>query len=530
MRHRQDGAPANLSRSNPNGRQMRQGNRFKHKDEESEDESSEDGESDSEGEDGKSDSKGEDDFSHHDGHYNSNPFEPSATATSDTQGTISATATTTESSFIPTTDSSFVPTTTVITSTAQATPITSPTAVIATGATISTVASTSFQAIPTDTTSSASPNVNPPNTSSESSNASVTTAAIVIASILVAATLGGACYLLFRYCAPLKTRLAAYRGRKGQRLSGEEEAGVAGSTGSGQGMTEALRQDFPGYLRNSINARSTIATPAPSYSRATAVALPTMAVRAPPPFSTQNGPHENSPENPFSDPASHSRNNSNNTIQSARGTLRNSTTNEFDARRPSNDAFDMEETYAFQFGFDEYAASRKSSGPGPHPSGLTNNPPTMVSRDPSRVRAQNGNVPQPIIPFPAGLNTGLGVTIPITPMAPSPAHFPAPSPPRTLAGSPQSQYEPRIRKSITPSESVSNAPYSPLTFPAGLIPLLHAENSRWSQNSSSVNTRSAGGGSPIQAHSPRGDKSANAMPAPAPEPALIRRPSSPSSR
>nr|KAK5434783.1 hypothetical protein LTR18_010278 [Exophiala xenobiotica] len=272
------------------------------------------------------------------------------------------------------------------------------------------------------------------------------TAAIAVVSILGAICVAATAYLLFRYCTPLRVRLAAYRNRRGQRLSGEED-GRAG----------------PAMMQ--------VGSPTHAGGRPRQLAL----------ASTPNLLSEKL-QNPFTDQVPLALSD----VSSDGPTLRQDSIPSTKSP-PTWASSDTETTYPADTILEEYkSSSRLSDGPVIHPTGLANNPPTPVAgnKRPKLGRAP-GNVPTPLMPAPiAGLNIRESVS------TPSPADFPAPTPPESVIDSPMSLY--RSHRSITPSESASNAPFSPLPFPAGLMramPTGVGVDSRWSRNSSSINGR-----------------------------------------
>lgn len=409
-----------------------------------------DDEVESEGE--KDGAKSEDEAEEVDDDHNKNPFGSEAGARSGSP-TISETASMTDNPFMP-------KSTVTGTATAQD------------RGTASTTLANSLPQVATNAASTSSSN---PNLSAQSSKSPNTIAAIVIASILAAVSVVAIAYLLLRYCTPLKARLARYRGRKGDGLS-EAEDGV-----TPRGMTETSN---PGV----VGAPSTITTPAPAYTRAAATTQP----QAPVPPPKQTG--SQAPENPFTDQASLSRSNSAGTMRSA-GISRLSSRDGPPTIRLGE--ADNDNTYAVDFNLDGYAATapRLSISERSHPGGLANNPPTVVVDDGNDDESERPHLrptipipPRPGNPVPARLDT-----ITPTPLAKFfPLPLPLPLRPDSVLESPRSQYQPRIRKSITPSESVSNAPYSPLPFPIELMPPVMPAamiNSRWSRNSSSINGR-----------------------------------------
>ncbi|KIX02833.1 uncharacterized protein Z518_08776 [Rhinocladiella mackenziei CBS 650.93] len=364
---------------------------------------------------------------------------------------------TTTSSYILSslTDNPFIPISTV---TSSATPTYPVTSTVAAELTSAAILSTTFAV---GTNAAATTSASTPNASAEASTSqrtsSHTTTAIAVGTTVGVLSIVAMAFLLLRYCTPVKARVAAYRGRRGQRLPGDEER--AGSPRRmALGMSQAYSPNPMGVSQFSVNASSAVGTPASTFTGATAVGLPVTTTRVPPPVLVRNTSRRvNDVENPFSDPAPLARKGSSggSTTSSTRRSLSTHMANEDDTGGPPTRLSNVNGngTYAFNFSFDEYAASHVTGEPDRHPSGL-------------------------------------GITMDTSsPRTPSPATFTPPTPPESVIDSPRSQYQPQIRKSITPSESVSNAPSSPLPFPAELVPPM--PNSRWSRNSSSVNGRGA---------------------------------------
>lgn len=374
-----------------------------------------------------------------------------------------------------------------------------------------------------------------PKPETDTSGSPMNTTAIIVSSILGTVAVVAGLYLLFRYCTPLRSRVAEYRGRRGQRLPGEEEDGAGSPRTRALGMSETTA--------GAIAAPVTVAAPLPSYSRTTAARI------IPPPLTipTTGPPGE---KNSFSDqvPLSRSDSSGSNRRLPRGGGLHISTVSTNDAsilpRYTSKMLDGNAKLSTFDFPFVEQnattaaaaatAAGASGSGPSniprhPHPSGLTNNPPSRSSLHASALKEANKDFSQPTIPLPADFEKALALHMPVpspgtgtgTPTTPSPAHLtsaPAPVPAvstpipaaiitPSMTDSPrsqykyQSQYGPRMRQSITPSESASNTPASPqhsdpfglemhLPAPFPLPPLrppvMAFANSRWSRNSSSV--------------------------------------------
>ncbi|EXJ91240.1 hypothetical protein A1O1_04350 [Capronia coronata CBS 617.96] len=502
--------------------------------------------------------------------HNINPFDPGAAMRS-TSSSISQTTSTA--------DNPFIPQSTVTGSASRAdqeTPSYSATSA-ATGTGTVTTSTTTLDRLPQVATNAASTNTDTPNPTLGNSKSPYTVSAIVIASVLAAVSVAAIAYILFRYCTRLRAKIAIYRGRKGQRLS-EEEDGTSGPLGMSQanhpGVADVLGEGSV-WLNNSSSTIAT--TPAPAYTRErererererdVATTLPSAPTRAQAVAATpvqkqkqnqkqkQDEANDLEKEDPFADQASLSlsRSNSSGTMRSVtsdprplRGAIDNDIANPLPTYSRAGMMKDPPDTRSQSYGTTDNNIRS-------HPGGLTNNPPTVVILDrtqqprpttpqrpaavpsPSPSFPPRQSIPVPVStsssispssrsthPAPAHPDTtdttpasqyfplSMPMTLPIPKPMPLPLHVPLHSPnsysdidPTSAIESPRSQYQPRMRKSITPSESVSNAPWSPLPlplpfpFPIDLMPpALRAPapaaafiNSRWSQNSSSINGR-----------------------------------------
>ncbi|EXJ54987.1 uncharacterized protein A1O5_12898 [Cladophialophora psammophila CBS 110553] len=406
-----------------------------------------------------------------------NPFEPVTTTAPQDQRSITAQSMTTDNPFIPspttgqagtsTSASSYPPTSTeTATTTSQG--------LLSTGSTFSSsfaTSSTSLVPLASDSTESAAASTTEisANETVSASSHPIAKAAIIVPSLLGAVAAVVAVYLLFRYCNPLKARWAIYRARQGQRLPGEEEDGMA---------SKAAPQMSEAYATRAKEARpaSTVVTTAPSVTRGTAIALPITTTRAPPPVLVRSGSKNNPPNGAASDHLQRSQS------TRSRRSLHDSTA------APPAYTSGGSGTYLSQFNVEEeYAGSRSVDGQFRHPNGLANNPPTPVARNaPALAERDEAMSTVPNLPSPRSLTiSGLGMMdFPLPPTTPSTAHFSTPTPPESNFNSPR-----RLRKSITPSESISNVPDSPFPFSPALMPPVPLLNSRWSRNSSSVNGR-----------------------------------------
>ena len=408
-------------------------------DEASSDESSLDGESDSEGEDDSSDDE-----------EGPNPFASNKVTGTAPRTTISSTTAMSDNPFASAaavTASSFSATTTTTVTT-----------------------SLTSQNLVQGTATGAAAESSAPIASSSGGQPKHTTA-IALGSVLGVLSVAVAAYLLFRFCTPIRNRVARYRGRKGSKLPGEEDGVVPRQLGGGmvQSGGYAARNPFR-YSK----AASPIATPAPSYTRDVAIAVPITSTRAPAPISIHPASRDDDPENPFSDDArTLSRNNTNKSTRSQQPSVQRSGTNN---SRPATDIPGEQSTYAFNFSFDDY----RNSGTDLRRSALTNNP-TFATSGPGATSNSRSN----------SVKRSLAIDVNNASQTPNPASFAIPYAPPSDVATPRTQYIPRQRHSITPSESVSNAPYSPLPFPAGLMPATRAMDSRWSRNTSSVWARDA---------------------------------------
>ncbi len=417
------------------------------------------------------DSEGEDNFGDEGDGKTENPFAPTGSTPSQPQESIAA-STTTSNPFASD----------LINSIASSTQITAPSTA---STTIATSMSTGqFYQTPTDTalagtytaysTTLASSGLNaasntvlaaPASTSTipsldvpQASNHPIAKAAVVVPAVFGSVAAIAAIYLLFRYCTPVRARWAIYRASRGQRISEEEEARTPATAPQ---MTQVYATNTVDTSRGSseqLSLPSTPITPATSIFRGTAVALPITTTRVPPPVLVRNF-SKRAPQNSPPDQAIFSRSNSGNA-----------------------EAAPSEEygTYAFNFNVAEYATSESSNGHSRHPSGLENNPPTPVARKAIVISHLDGADAMPNVNS-IGSGSELGI-FPLPPATPLAAHFRPETPPESMVNySPQ-----RLRKSITPSESVSNIPDSPFPMTPGLMPPVPILNSRWSNNSSSV--------------------------------------------
>lgn len=417
----------------------------------SSDESSEEGESDSEGEDDSSDEEREEE--------NENPFATRRVSSTQTQTSISTTRT----------------------STMSGNPFAGVTASPESGTATSTSANTANPTSQNLVQGTATPGAQAADSnlpSVSSSGGQQHTTAIALGSVLGVLSVVIGAYLLFRFCTPVKARVARFRGRKGSKLLGEEEGMPRQQLGGGMVQSG----DFAAMNRyRHSQAASSIATPAPSYTRDVAIAVPITSTRAPAPISIHPGSRDDDPNNPFSDHArSVSRNNSQKSYRSQQRLVRNSGASDYENSRPTTDMLGEQGSYAFNFSFDDYRMSGTEVGP----TGLTNGTPSAASGRGANLRSNS--VKRSMAPYPSGLGSGLGIEVTMSSRRPEPAGFSIPYASPSEVATPRTQYMPRQRQSITPSESVSNAPYSPLPFPAGLMPAMRGMNSRWSKNSSSV--------------------------------------------
>ncbi|ETI22779.1 hypothetical protein G647_06855 [Cladophialophora carrionii CBS 160.54] len=422
-----------------------------------EDDSSDDDELDSESEDeGGIDSDDEDDG------VGENPFVPATETATQSQPSIAAATTT---STIPSEPTSATDSVATSTPGAFFTPSSGPTttglaSVTASTSSIGSTTTSDIPAAPVSTSNVATIDL------PQASNHPIAKTAIIVPSVIGSVAAIAAVYLLFRYCVPLRARWTIYRARRGQRLP-EEEDGMSPTTAPEMTEAYATKTAAEASHESLGHERSNPSTPItqiPSFTNGTAVALPITNARAPPPVLVRNLSKSNA-QNPLllSQPAL-SRSNS--------GTR---------AGAPPEDYG----TYASNFNLSDYAASHTPEpGHQRHPSGLENNPPTPVAAKGPGLSNQNKGAAMPVIPSVVGsAESEVGTTFPRPPSTPSAAHFGPKTPPES-----EVNYSPRrLRKSITPSESVSNIPDSPFPPSPGLMPPMPVLNSRWSADSSSVN-------------------------------------------
>lgn len=417
----------------------------------SSDESSEEGESDSEGE--------EDDSSDEEDKEDENPFDTSRVSGTRTSTSISASGT----------------------STMSGNPFAAVTAAPESGTATSTSTITANPTSQNLVQGTATPGAQAADTdmpSVSSSGGQQHTTAIALGSVLGILTVAIGAYLLFRFCTPVKARVERFRGRKGSKLLEEEEGMPRQQLGGG--MVQSGEFAAMNRYRHS-QAASSIATPAPSYTRDVAIAVPITSTRAPAPISIHSASRDDDPNNPFSDHAtSVSRNNSQKSYRSQQRLVRNSGASDYENPRPTTDMLGEQGTYAFNFSFDDY----RMSGTDVRATGLTNGTPSAASGRGLDLRSNS--IKRSMAQYPSGVGSGLGIEVTMSSRRPGEAGFSIPYASPSEVATPRTQYMPRQRQSITPSESVSNAPYSPLPFPAGLMPAMPGMNSRWSKNSSSV--------------------------------------------
>ncbi|KAJ9626816.1 hypothetical protein H2204_009832 [Knufia peltigerae] len=296
-------------------------------------------------------------------------------------------------------------------------------------------------------TSAASTSNSQPTVNTSAHHPANHTAVIAVASIIGVVAVATAVYLLCRYCKPVRDKVAALRARRSQRLGDNESP------------------------------------PSPDMSQVSTdvIGRPRLQALA----STPNLFSGGKLKNPFSDqvPLADSE------VSSNGPTLRQVSVPN-NQRPPTWASSDSDTTYPADTILNEYGPAASSpltplpAVPALHPTGLANNPPTPVAgrraAPPRPPFPRQRAAIQPLVPDPVG-----GLNIRESVSSPTPTDFPVPGPADSVVSlaRPYSQYQPRIRKSITPSESASNGPFSPLPLPA----LPAAFNSRWSRNSSSVN-------------------------------------------
>ena len=292
----------------------------------------------------------------------------------------------------------------------------------------------------TTNTASALPlstNLGVPSAVPNASKHPISQAAIAVPVVLGTIAAVAACYYLLRYCTPIRARWALFRARRGQRIP-EEEDGAASS------MAPHMAEAYAAPMQPDDSMPPTPVTPAPSYVRGTAVALPMVSTRALPPvlvpkFSKSLPQDPRTNQTPFSrndvgpvtiPPAVHAR--------SQKGS------------DPDVCSFPLPKT----------TTSRGPARHSRHPSGLENNPPTPA-------------------PHCTATSSTLK-SIPSQPNTPAASEFSPQTPPSSVVNY-------GLRKSITPSESASNVPDSPLPYASHLMPPLPIAYSRWSNDTSSCN-------------------------------------------
>ncbi|KAI1618205.1 hypothetical protein EDD36DRAFT_24908 [Exophiala viscosa] len=361
--------------------------------------------------------------------------------------------------------------------------------------TMLTFSSTSSQTTTTDAPSAESTVTPAPSVQVHKASISAPTiAAAVVASLVGALAVFAFGYLLFRYCTPLKGKVLAYRGRRGQRLPGEEDGGPIGRDNAPD-MSEVNYSSEAGAtvgattLRQSVVRQSVVRQSTAARTSAVNNAAPDYpADLANVPF--QREKNQDPEDHPFSNqvPLAASEVGGNH-IPSLRqsiivGLVMGSTIGSISDSRPPTYMTHASETDPVSTIINEYAgpsrsASTSSASFGIHPMGLSANPPTpVISRNSARSGLETASPRQ------------LSVTASsfLMPSTPTPAYFSAPTPPASVIGlSPSTNH---VRASVTPSESASNAPSSPLPLPPRLplnaslpnVPAL----SRFSWNSSSI--------------------------------------------
>ncbi|KIW17194.1 hypothetical protein PV08_04385 [Exophiala spinifera] len=323
-------------------------------------------------------------------------------------------------------------------------------------------------------TSAASTSNNQPTVDTSVHHPANHTALIVVASIVGVFAIATGVYLLCRYCKPVRDRIAALRARRVQRLHDHEKGPSPGMSQVSTGMTARPRQQALASTPNLFSEKS---------------------------------------ENPFSDQVHLA----NSDVSRNGPTLRQVSIASI-KRPPTWSSSDTDTTYPADTILKEYGAAPSTPAtplpavPKLHPTGLANNPPTPV-------RGRRAPPPPPVLqqpiprPFASDLIAGLNIRESVS--SPTPSDFSVPGPPDSVVSVPRpySQYQPRIRKSITPSESASNGPFSPLPMPA----LPAAFDSRWSRNSSSINGRATQlTQDTASRRASGGDRTANALPPPLP--------------
>ena len=314
--------------------------------------------------------------------------------------------------------------------------------------TLTTSLTSSLLVLPSSRVSATPTSSNPIYAAVDVTNHPTDKAAVIVPSILGPLMGVAAVYLLHRYCTPLKTRWAIYRARRGQRLRGEvEEVGTDSSVPPQ--MSEAYATGTTEPSGASCSAQSVPPTPSTmviSYIRDTAIALPITSTTFPQPVLVRK-PLRNSPPPIPIIIKPHVRK-----VSGDAGRVRTRKHHNSSAPPPTYSS-NGQGPDVLNFSSIAPTAARKS-----HPGGLTNNPPTPVvgrTRPPPEADRVYSTIPI----IPVGIDPASDVSIKL----PVPPRFPAPSLPESVFSPSE-----RLRKSITPSESVSNIPDSPISL--GLMP------------------------------------------------------------
>ncbi|KAJ9609667.1 hypothetical protein H2200_005995 [Cladophialophora chaetospira] len=330
-------------------------------------------------------------------------------------------------------------------------------------------------------------------------------AAVVVPSVFGSVAAVAALFLLLRYCTPIRARWAIFLAGRRQRLPEEEDAVTQTASPP---MVESYATRTAVAYRNPASLYPSSSDPSSdpsrpntattSVSRGTAIALPVTSTRVPPPILIRNF-SKTLPQNPRAGQAILPQNDGGDGSKNppagqpvrvlSRNEVRDSAAVASSAAVPSNDRG----TYSFNFNGPDYATARPREPDGylkrhsRHPSGLENNPPTPVAPKVSLASSPEEADPMPNLNILSiGSGSGIGM-FPLPPSSPSTAHFGPGTPPESVVD----YHEPQrgVRKSITPSESISNVPDSPVTLGGSLMPPLPNRGERWSYNSASTRSR-----------------------------------------
>lgn len=381
---------------------------------------------------------------------------------------------------------------------------------------------TTFQISPASATGIASVGETADVTTSSKQNHNT---AVALGSVLAVVSTAVVAFLLYRYCVPLRKGLArARRRRRGEETNLETLEKGPGPLPQEEALNQSKNAPPGDFIRKLLckfqttperptSPEFTMVSAANPEKDRTSKSLPLIPNTSPPSpprpqlFETMRS--EDDPNNPFSDKAE-----TLSKINSKRGTpkadldgkhMSQTTTSRQSEQYTSGfntsnsrstrtslatsvhrvsavPVVPLPTGFGFGLGLDENLTATNAGTPRTALFNLPYMPPTELVPTTTSDMAQTTDSPPSEVQYLPSSATA-------SPKTPDTAHFTIPYAPPSAPATPRSQYYiPRIRKSITPSESISNAPYSPLPFPAELRPPLPV-NSRWSQNSSSACTR-----------------------------------------